>query len=428
MLSWFLPSAPFSIPERRHYHAASPAGENCMKVFVFDLLAYGENLEHVKVGPELPYPLSREFFKADVAVRTYAEHLAAWEEMDRLGYDGVGFNEHHCSPYGLMNSPNLMAAAAAQRTANLKLLIYGNLLPLHEPLRLAEELAMIDCLSNGRLISGFARGIPREYQVHNVPLAESRARFEEAYDIVTRAWTEDVFSYSGRFWSYKDVAIWPRPVQRPHPEIWIPIVGSKESIEFAGRHNIPITPGLGGGGLRDDIIRYYAKCLAAAGHRLTPNHLSLGIHAYVADSKAQAVKEMGPYHLYFNRTLFSHGNFTETALQRQAGYSTAQSTDYVRPENQRAAALLREDFRNTTMADIERLAESWPWGTADEVARRIIAQADAAGANMVQISLNRGAMPHDMFIEQIRRFGREVLPALQAHRVERVPAVEEMAA
>src|SRR5437016_12257751 len=84
-------------------------------------------------------------------------------------YDGVGFNEHHCSPYGLMNSPNLMAAAAAQRTKNLKLLIYGNLLPLHEPLRLAEELAMLDCLSNGRLISGFARGILREYQVHNVP-------------------------------------------------------------------------------------------------------------------------------------------------------------------------------------------------------------------------------------------------------------------
>ena len=86
------------------------------------------------------------------------------------GYDGVGFNEHHCSPYGLMNSPNLMASAAAQRTKKLKLLIYGNLLPLHEPLRLAEELAMLDCLSEGRIISGFARGIPREYQVHNVPL------------------------------------------------------------------------------------------------------------------------------------------------------------------------------------------------------------------------------------------------------------------
>ena len=183
-----------------------------MKVFVFDLLAYGEQLEHLKVGSELPYPLSNRYFKAEVAVRTYAEHLDAWEEMDRLGYDGVGFNEHHCSPYGLMNSPNLMAAAAAQRTKRLKLLIYGNLLPLHEPLRLAEELAMLDCLSNGRLISGFARGIPREYQVHNIPLAESRARFEEAYEIITGAWREEVFSYQGKFWSYKDVALWPRPL------------------------------------------------------------------------------------------------------------------------------------------------------------------------------------------------------------------------
>jgi alkanesulfonate monooxygenase SsuD/methylene tetrahydromethanopterin reductase-like flavin-dependent oxidoreductase (luciferase family) len=399
-----------------------------MKVFVFDLLAYGENLDHIKVGAELPYPLSQRHFKADVAVRTYAEHLEAWEEMDRLGYDGVGFNEHHCSPYGLMNSPNLMAAAAAQRTKKLKLLIYGNLLPLHEPLRLAEELAMIDCLSNGRLISGFARGIPREYQVHNVPLADSRARFEEAFEIVTRAWTEDVFSYSGKFWSYKDVALWPRPVQKPYPPIMIPIVGSKESIEFAGRHDIPITPGLAGGGLRDDIIRHYARSLAAAGHRITPDHLSLGLNAYIADSKAQAVKEVAPYHLYFNRTLFSHGSFTETALQRQAGYVSQSSTDYVRPENQRAAALLREDFRNLTFDDVARQAEQLPFGTPAEVTERIIAAADRAGANMVQVGLNRGAMPHEMFIEQIRRFASDVLPALQAHEVKHVPAAEEIAA
>ena len=399
-----------------------------MKVFVFDLLAYGENLDHIKVGTELPYPLSKRHFKSDVAVRTYAEHLDAWEELDRLGYDGVGFNEHHCSPYGLMNSPNLMAAAAAQRTKRLKLLIYGNLLPLHEPLRLAEELAMLDCLSNGRVISGFARGIPREYQVHNVPLGDSRARFEEAYEIVTRAWTEDVFSYTGKFWSYKDVALWPRPVQKPYPPIMIPIVGSKESIEFAGKHDIPITPGLAGGGLRDDIIRVYAKCLAAAGHRITPDHLSLSMNAYVSDSKARAVKEVAPYHLYFNRTLFSHGSFTETARQRESGYVSQSSTDYVRPENQRAAAMAREDFRNQTLADVERMAEQQPWGTPAEVTERIIAAADRGGANMVQIGFNRGAMPHDMFMEQIRRFAAEVLPALQAHEVKRVPAAETVAA
>jgi alkanesulfonate monooxygenase SsuD/methylene tetrahydromethanopterin reductase-like flavin-dependent oxidoreductase (luciferase family) len=398
-----------------------------MKVFVFDLLAYDANLDHLKNGgPELPYPLAGRYFDADTAVRTYEEHLDAWELLDKLGYDGVGFNEHHCSPYGLMNSPNLMAASAAQRTKNLKLLIYGNLLPVHQPLRLAEELAMIDCLSKGRLISGFARGIPREYQVHNVPLAESRARFEEAFDIVTRAWSEEVFSYEGRFWSYKDVALWPRPVQRPRPSIWIPIVGSQESIEFAAKNDCPITPGLGRNqGLRDDIIRHYATCLAKAGHRITPNHLSLGITAYVADSKAQALKEYGPHILYFNRTLFSHGNFSETETQRQTGYSSQSSTDYVRPENQRAAAFLRSEFRNLTMEQLEEQAEHMPLGTADEVIARIIDAAESAGANTVQLAMNRGALPHDLFMAQIERFAREVLPALQAHEVKTVPAAEE---
>jgi alkanesulfonate monooxygenase SsuD/methylene tetrahydromethanopterin reductase-like flavin-dependent oxidoreductase (luciferase family) len=291
-----------------------------VKVFVFDLLPYGENLEHLRVGKELPYPLSKKYFKADVAVRTYAEHLDAWELLDKLGYDGVGFNEHHTSPYGLMNSPNLMAASAAQRTKNIKLLIYGNLLPLHEPLRLAEELAMLDCLSNGRLISGFARGIPREYNVHNVKHSESRARFEEAYDIIMKAWTEDVFSYEGQFWSYHDVAIWPRPVQQPAPPVWTPISSSKESIEWAAAHDIPITPGLGSRGQREDIIRYYAKCLAEHGHQVTPGHITISLEAYVADSKAQAVREYGPHHLYFNRVLYSHGNTTEIDLNTKTGY------------------------------------------------------------------------------------------------------------
>ena len=396
-----------------------------MKVFIFDLLAYGQQLDHLKVGTELPYPLPRRHFDPDVATGTYAEHLAAWEEADRLGYDGIGFNEHHCSPYGLMNSPNLMASAAAQRTKRVKLLIYGNLLPLHEPLRLAEELSMIDCLSGGRLVSGFARGIPREYQVHNVPLQESRARFEEAYEIITGAWTQEVFSYEGKFWSYKDVAMWPRPVQRPHPPVWIPVTGSKESIEFAAKHDIPITPGLRPGGLQEDMIRYYTKCLKASGHQITPNHLTMGLNAYIADSKAQAVKENAPYFLYFNRTLFSHGNFTETSLGQAAGYMSSQSVDYVRPENLREVERARADFRNMTLDDVASMAERLPWGTPQEVTERIIAMVDRTGANTIQVMMNAGAMPHEMYIEQIRRFARDVLPALQAHQVTRVPVAEE---
>jgi alkanesulfonate monooxygenase SsuD/methylene tetrahydromethanopterin reductase-like flavin-dependent oxidoreductase (luciferase family) len=316
-----------------------------------------------------------------------------------------------------MNSPNLLAAAATQRTQRIKLLVYGNLLPLHEPLRLAEELAMLDCMSNGRLISGFARGIPREYQVHNVPLPDSRARFEEAFEILLRAWGDEIFSFSGKFWTYRDVALWPRPLQRPHPPIWMPITGSKESIAFAARHNIPITPGVTSRGLLEDVIAYYAACLARHGRRITPDHLHVPVDAYVADSKAQAIREAGPYSLYFNRTLFSHGNITETSLQRAGGYVSDASNDYVRPENLRAAGRERDEYRDLTPEKLARRAETMPWGTPDEVAARIIEAADHAGAGTALVSLNRGAMPQEMFLHQIRRFGAEVLPILQAHQV-----------
>jgi alkanesulfonate monooxygenase SsuD/methylene tetrahydromethanopterin reductase-like flavin-dependent oxidoreductase (luciferase family) len=397
-----------------------------MRVIVFDLLPYRENLDHLKVGNDLPWPLGRRHFKPAEAVKTYEEHLTAWEELDRLGYDGVGFNEHHTSPYGLMTSPNLMAASAAQRTKRLTLLVYGNLLPLHHPLRLAEELAMLDCLSNGRLIAGIARGIPREYVAYNVPMAQSRPRFEEAYDILIKAWTEEAFSHHGQFWTFKDVAIWPRPVQQPHPPIWTPVSISKESIEWAVRHDVPITPGIERFGLRDDIIRYYAKCLAAHGRRITPGHIVIGSNAYIADSKARAVKEYAPYFLYFSKTLFPHGNITDRDELRAQNYLGAGATDYLRPESIANAAKSRELMKNLGPSQVAAIGETMPWGTADEVRERIIAAADSAGSNTVHVHMNQGALPHEMFLEQIRRFAKDVLPALQAHEVTRVPLADEV--
>src|ERR1700722_6875595 len=142
-----------------------------MKVYLWDLLAYGKHFDEYKAERFLPYPLPAKHFDPAIAARTYNEHLEAWEELDRLGFDGVALNEHHTTPHGLMNSPNMMAAVGAQRTKRLKFLMLGNLLPLHNPLRIAEELAMADCLSNGRILPGFARGIPREYKAYHIPMA-----------------------------------------------------------------------------------------------------------------------------------------------------------------------------------------------------------------------------------------------------------------
>jgi alkanesulfonate monooxygenase SsuD/methylene tetrahydromethanopterin reductase-like flavin-dependent oxidoreductase (luciferase family) len=392
-----------------------------MKVFVFDLVPYAEHLDHLSVDGHLPYPMEKKHFDPKVAVKTYAEHLDAWVELERLGYDGVAFNEHHVTPYGLMNSPNLIAASAAQRTRRLKLLMYGNLLPIHEPLRLAEEIAMLDCLSNGRIICGIARGAPREYRVFNVPLEESRARFDECYDIMCQAWTQESFSFAGRFHSYRDVAIWPRPLQQPHPPVWMPVSRSKDSIEWAAAHDIPITPGIAPGAAREDTVRHYAACLAAHGRRITPDHLNITIDAYVADSRQQAIDEYAPYVCYFHNTLY---NFDHIRFSDVGEYYAKTAADHLRPELREAAFDDSIRARDLTTDDIMQQAETNAWGTPRHVAERIIAEAEAIGAGTILVSMNRGAMPQEMFLNQIRRFGTEVLPLLQRHPIVRVPLAE----
>jgi len=402
-----------------------------MDVFLFDLLPYDRHFDEFKAERFMPYPLPGSHCEPEIAARTYEQHLAVWEEMDRLGFDGVGLNEHHTTPHGLMNSPNLMAAAAAQRTERLKFFILGNLLPLHNPLRIAEELAMVDLMSRGRLLSGFARGVPREYKVYDVPMAKSRARFDEALDVILKAWTQDVFSHEGEFWSYKNIAIWPRPYQQPHPPIWIPFTGSRETIERAAAGNFGAVVPPGHRGVTEDIVGYFAKSLARHGHRLRPDQLCLFADAYVAESAARALDEYAPYYLYFNQVLWHHGSSApgQSANPAASGYIAQTSYDYVRPENRPHVELNREKIRQTNRSDVEARVRNGDlaFGSPKEVADRLIAQAEHMGANKLLLMVNLGAVPHAMHLEQVRRFARDVLPRLKAHTVKRVPAAEALA-
>jgi alkanesulfonate monooxygenase SsuD/methylene tetrahydromethanopterin reductase-like flavin-dependent oxidoreductase (luciferase family) len=393
-----------------------------MKVFVFDLLAYGENLEHLKVGSELPYPLPAQYCKPEVCARTYAEHLDAWELMDKLGYDGVGFNEHHTSPYGLMTSPNLMAASAAQRTKKLKLLIYGNLLPLHQPLRLAEELAMLDCLSNGRIISGFARGIPREYGAHSTALSESRPRFEEAYEIVIKAWTEEVFSHQGTFWSYRDIAIWPRPVQQPHPPVWS-TTGSRGNARVLGERGIAMATLGTGYATRPLYDAYREGYLAKHGKLPGADRFGyLGLVA-VADNEAEAQRRAKAVSIY----LPSSG-IVAPEFRNPPGYlSIEDNVRLMRGEAKPRTGTKDGRFIDMRVASVQDLVDTGVLfcGTPDQVYDQIVAFADYCGGmgNLLMMG-HAGPMSHEDTVDNLTLFAKEVLPRLKEYK----QPVGEMAA
>jgi alkanesulfonate monooxygenase SsuD/methylene tetrahydromethanopterin reductase-like flavin-dependent oxidoreductase (luciferase family) len=371
--------------------------------------------------------LVKEHFEPKVATNTYKCHIEAWVELEKLGFDGVAINEHHGTPFGLGNSPNLMAAALSQLTSKLKILIYANLLPIHEPLRLAEELAMLDCMTNGRLIAGVGRGAPREYKIFNVPMSESRGRFNEGFEVMRRAWTEDSFSFDGEFYKFDDVSIWPRPVQQPHPPIWVPLTGSKESIEWAAANDAAITPGIFAGSMREDTIRYFAQCQAKYGRTVRPDKISIMVDCYVADSKEQAIEEYGEYLMYLFNTLLRYDQVWQKDVSKQ-GYYSSTAFEHLR---EGAKGTLAEDdtvFNEWTLETVRAAAEHMPMGTADEIVERIIAECDDAGANNVLLVCNRGHMPQEMYLNQIRRIGKEVLPRLQAHNVTFVPHAQQQVA
>jgi alkanesulfonate monooxygenase SsuD/methylene tetrahydromethanopterin reductase-like flavin-dependent oxidoreductase (luciferase family) len=399
-----------------------------MKVFLFDLLPYGKRREDLVVDGRLPWPFAPHF-EPDVQVATYADHIDVWAEMERYGFDGVSVNEHHGTPYGMMNSPNLLAAALSQRTEKMKILILGNLLPVHDPLRLAEEIAMLDNMTNGRIICGVARGIPREYKYFNIPLSESRARFNEAFEIMKKAWTEDRFSHEGKFHAYNDISILPRPVQDPYPPVWVPLVGSKESIEWAGANASTIALHAGSGQTtaeaREDTLRYFANCLAANGRTLTSDMISLHINCYVADSKEQALEEAGPYLRYLFGYLYPYDQGPFSSIT-SSGYNSPDARAYRRAQPSPQAPL--QAFGGSPDEMFARIAKGMPIGSPDEVVQGIVDEVEATGAGNVLLMCNGGAMPKEMFRNQVRRIGEEVLPRLQAYNVKNVPAAEWFAA
>ncbi|MEQ9643069.1 MAG: LLM class flavin-dependent oxidoreductase [Alphaproteobacteria bacterium] len=207
-----------------------------MKLMWFHLMPYTDLPEDFREkNPSVWVDIHPELFDPEKAHTMYNDFMDELEHAAEVGFDAICVNEHHANGYGLMPSPNLIASSLARRTLDTAICVMGNSLALYNPpTRVAEEMAMIDCISGGRLIAGFPVGTPMDtcFAYGRNP-SQLRDRYYEAHDLVMQAWQSDeVFAFNGRFNQLRYVNVWPRPVQKPTPPVWIPGGGSIETWQW----------------------------------------------------------------------------------------------------------------------------------------------------------------------------------------------------
>ena len=185
--------------------------------------------------------LSNEIYDPELGANLYNRYLDERLYAEEMGFDGLMLNEHHSTPFCMGGAMNIEAAILARMTKRAKIVLLGNILPIwDDPLWLVEQLAIIDMISRGRLVSGWVRGTGRESVSHNAPPPYNWERFQEAHDFIVKAWTTPgPFRWEGKHYHYRYVNPWARPYQKPHPPIWLPGVVSRDSLQWAARNRIP---------------------------------------------------------------------------------------------------------------------------------------------------------------------------------------------
>ncbi len=222
----------------------------------------------------------------------YETALERFSIMDRTGYDAVWLAEHHFSSFSVCPSVHMMGTMAAARTTRLRIGTAVSLAPFYNPLRLAEEVALLDVLSGGRVNWGAGRGFERsEFAAFGIPGEESAARFHETVEIVLNAWTNQRVTHHGKFFDYDGVEVLPKPVQAPHPPVWM-AASSTPAIEWAARQGFSIL--MDPHSSRADLIgkrRHYGTCLSAAGFSDTGRDIPMA-RLIAVDETADKAREV----------------------------------------------------------------------------------------------------------------------------------------
>jgi alkanesulfonate monooxygenase SsuD/methylene tetrahydromethanopterin reductase-like flavin-dependent oxidoreductase (luciferase family) len=335
-------------------------------------------------------------------VEAYREEIELMVLADELHpvFEGIWIGEHHFSPYGTVGSAVGMSAFAAARTRRIRIGQAVNVLPFIHPIRLAEDAAMVDILSDGRLNFGIGRGYSAlEYGGLGISMDESRQRFSESIDIILEAWTKPAFSYSGEFFQVPHVAIYPRPLQSPHPPIWMACT-SPPTIAWAAERGFAY--------LQDHMQplpqlvqarHVYTEQLCAASSAMDTARLLADSAvlrcAYLAEDDRDARREPEPFVLWYQSALARYGSSAQDGAYSPAyGYQ------------QQMAEQSRDRDYDWYLDNVAVFGD--PARVVDDLQRF----GEVTGVQHVMLWMNFGGMPAEHARRNLRLFAERVMPRL----------------
>ena len=329
----------------------------------------------------------------------YGQILEQTELAEELGFDTVWFGEHHYSGYSF-GSPPVIAMAAAARTRRIRLGTGVSLIPLNHPIRLAEEYAMLDVLSGGRLEYGIGRGFLKySHDIFGVDEDENHERYHEGTDIIVKAWTSSgPFSHEGKFWKLHDYSFFPRPLQKPHPPIYASAVVTPDSAVFAGSRGFHLASGLFVPARERvrDVIALYRQTLRDHGWDPAQRDVAGVFQMYCGESQEEARRNGGQYALqyfkFFNTLDRRSQHVSESFKHHQGGIS--------------------QIFAGNTYQDLEKLRLLMIGDPAFLVDHIGWAQ-EYYGVNYLLLEVAQGGEPHELVKGSLRRFAEHVMPVFR---------------
>ena len=340
----------------------------------------------------------------------YDDYLEELEFADTVGFDGVCVNEHHNNAYGLMPSPNLIASVLSRTTSNGALIVLGNSLALYQPpIRVAEEMAMLDVMSKGRLVAGFPVGTSMDTTLSygQTPIT-LREKHSEAHDLIMEAWSNrEPFIFNGKYNQLRYVNIWPRPLQQPHPPVWIPGSGSLETWDWVLDRNYVYCYLSYFGYLRGlRVVNGFWDRVSERGLDDNPHRLGFLQLVCVSETDQSAEQEYAEHVKYFYRKMLRiHPPYAEAP-----GYRSINS--------------IRESIRPQIGEEAQKAAGELEWkdfieqghviaGSPETVRDQLIEAAKMLRVGHLMCLLHIGSMPKELTLKNTELFAKEVMPAVK---------------